>query len=137
VDVNAIMPKNKKKRKGTSSITPKKVITEVSLPQEGETNETTENISKPTKDVVKLVAASNVMNKVVEVVVEEEQNLKDADTKQTLEVEVLEEEVVEDQIVEEKPLTLEDDVVVIINQMGKIVCQQEEPYHQQLEREIL
>jgi hypothetical protein len=77
------------------------------------------------------------MNKAVEIVVEEEQNLRDTDTKQTLEVEVLEEEVVEDQIVEEKPFMLEDDVVVIINQMGEMVCQQEEPYHQQLEKEML
>jgi hypothetical protein len=37
--------------------------------------------------------------------------------------------VVKNQIVEEKPFTLEDDVVVIINQMGKMVHQQKEPYH--------
>jgi hypothetical protein len=43
---------------------------------------------------------------------------------------VLQEQVVEDQIVEERPHTLEDDVVVIINQMGHMVHQQEEPYHQ-------
>jgi hypothetical protein len=45
--------------------------------------------------------------------------------------------MVKNQIVEEKPLTLKDDVVVIINQMGDMVHQQEEPYHQHLEREIL
>jgi hypothetical protein len=32
MDVNAIMLENRKKRKGTSSITPNKVITKVSLP---------------------------------------------------------------------------------------------------------
>jgi hypothetical protein len=43
---------------------------------------------------------------------------------------VLQEEVVEGQIVEEKPHTLEEDVMVIINQMGHMVHQQEQPYHQ-------
>jgi hypothetical protein len=57
-----------------------KVITEVSLPQERDTNETIgktiENIGKPTTNANKPIVASNVMNKVVEVVVEEGQNLK-------------------------------------------------------------
>jgi hypothetical protein len=50
---------------------------------------------------------------------------------------VLEEEVVEDQIMEKKLHMLEDDVVVIINQMGEMGHQQEEPYHQELKKEIL
>jgi hypothetical protein len=50
---------------------------------------------------------------------------------------VLEEEVIKDQNVEEKLPTLKDDVVVIINQMGEMGHQQEKPYHQKLEREIL
>jgi hypothetical protein len=77
------------------------------------------------------------MSKVIKVAIEEEHYLRDANTEKTLEVEVLEEEVVKNQIVEEKPLTLKDDVVGIINQMGDMVHQQEEPYHQHLEREIL
>jgi hypothetical protein len=49
---------------------------------------------------------------------------------------VRKEEVVEDQIVEKRLPMLEENVVVIINQMGKMGPQQEEPYHQELEREI-
>ncbi len=45
--------------------------------------------------------------------------------------------MVKDQIVEKKLPMLEDDVVVIINQMGKMGHQQEESYHQELERHIL
>jgi hypothetical protein len=77
------------------------------------------------------------MSKVIEVAIEEEHYLRDVNTKKTLEVEVLEEEVVKNQILEKTSLTLKDDVVVIINQMGNMVHQQEEPYHQHLEREIL
>jgi hypothetical protein len=50
---------------------------------------------------------------------------------------VLKEEVVKDQIVEKKLLMLEDDAMVIINQMGEMGHQQEESYHQKLERHIL
>ncbi len=98
MDVNAIMLENRKKKKGTSSITPNKVITKVSLPQEADIGETTgetiEDISKSTIDVMKLTAASNVMSKVIKIVVEEEHNMRDVDTEKTLEVEVLEEDVV-------------------------------------------
>jgi len=50
---------------------------------------------------------------------------------------VLEEEAIKDQNVEERFPTLKDDVVVIINEMGKMGHQREKPYHQELEREIL
>jgi hypothetical protein len=63
--------------------------------------------------------------------------MRDVDIKQTPKVEVLEEEVVEDQIVEKRLPMLEDNVVVIMNQMGEMGHQQEDPYHQKLEREIL
>jgi hypothetical protein len=58
VDVNAITLENRKKKKGTSLVTPSKVIIEISLCQEG--------------DVHKLVAASNVVNKVIEVAIGED-----------------------------------------------------------------
>jgi hypothetical protein len=44
----------------------------------------------------------------------------DVDIEQTFEVEVLEKEVIKDQNVEGRLPMLEDDVVVIINQMGKM-----------------
>ncbi len=50
---------------------------------------------------------------------------------------MLEEEAIKDQNVEEILPMLEDDVVAIINQMGKMGHQQEKPYHQELEQEIL
>jgi hypothetical protein len=63
--------------------------------------------------------------------------MRDVDIKQTPKVEVLEEEVVEDQIVEKRLPMLEDNVVVIMNQMGEMGHQQEDPYHLKLESEIL
>ncbi len=45
--------------------------------------------------------------------------------------------MVKDQIVEKKLSMLEDNVVVIINQMGEMGHQQEESYHQELEKKIL
>jgi hypothetical protein len=86
------MLENRKKRIKTSSTTPNKMITNVSLPQEGDTGET---ISKTTIDVSKHVIASNVVSKTIKLYIEENQNLRDVDKNQTLEVEVLEEEVVE------------------------------------------
>jgi hypothetical protein len=44
----------------------------------------------------------------------------DVDIEQTFEVEVLEKEVIKDRNVEGRLPMLEDDVVVIINQMGKM-----------------
>jgi len=73
MDVNAIMLENMKKRIEASSTTPNKVIIKVSLLQEGDTSETTTNTNKP-------IATSNVVTKIVEVIIEE-QNLKDVDTK--------------------------------------------------------
>ncbi len=73
MDVNAIMLENMKKRIGASSTTPNKVIIKISLLQEGDTSETTIDTNKP-------IARSNVVTKIVEVVIEE-QNLKDVDTK--------------------------------------------------------
>ncbi len=61
----------------------------------------------------------------------------DVDIEQTFEVEVLEKEVIKDQNVEGRLPMLEDDVVVIINQMGKMGHWQEKPYHQELKKEIL
>ncbi len=58
MDVNAIMLENRKKKKGTSLATPSKVITKVSLPQEGD-------VSKLIVDANKLVAASSVVSKVM------------------------------------------------------------------------
>jgi hypothetical protein len=43
---------------------------------------------------------------------------------------VLKEEAIKDQNAKKKLLMLEDDVVVIINQMGKMGHQQENPYRQ-------
>jgi hypothetical protein len=57
MDVNAITLENRKKKKGVSLTTPSKVITKVSLRQE--------------RDADKLVATSNVVNKVIEVVIGE------------------------------------------------------------------
>jgi hypothetical protein len=68
VDVNAIMLENMKKMIGASSTTPNKVITEVSLPQEGDTGET---ISETTTDIDNPTAASNVVSKTIKVVVQE------------------------------------------------------------------
>ncbi len=85
MDVNAIMLEKKKKRKRTSSVTPNKMITKVSLFQEGDTNETisktSKDIGKPIIDVDKLAATSSVVSKVVEVVVEKGKTLKDVHTK--------------------------------------------------------
>ncbi len=67
MDVNAIMLKNKKKKKGTSSTTLSKMIIEISLPQEGDAN--------------KLVVVSSVVNKVVEVDIGEDHSLSTVDTK--------------------------------------------------------
>ncbi len=92
MDVNAIMLENKKKRKGTSSIILNKVITKVSLPQEGDIGEimskTIEDISKPITNANKLVAISSVVNKAIEVATEGH-NMRDIDPEQILEVEVL------------------------------------------------
>jgi len=104
VDVNAIMLENRKKKKGTSLATPSKVIIKVSLRQEGDDD--------------KLIVASNVVNKVIEVAIGEDQNLNNVDIEQTFEIEMLHEEVVEDYMVEEKPQMLEDNVVMIIDQQG-------------------
>jgi hypothetical protein len=82
VDVNGIMLENRKKKKGTSLATPSKVITEVSLRQEGDDD-------KP-------IVPSNVVNKVIEVSIGEDQNLSNVDIKQTFEIKMLHEEVVED-----------------------------------------
>ncbi len=57
MDVNAIMLENRMKKKGTSLAIPSKVITEVSLHQEGDDD-------KP-------IVASNVVNKVIEVAIGE------------------------------------------------------------------
>jgi hypothetical protein len=101
------------------------VLKEVSLPQEGDTSEiigeTTTNVGKP-------IVTSNVVGKIIEVDIEE-QNSRDANTKQILEVKMLEEEAIKDMNVEKRLLTLEDDVVVIINQMGEMGHQQEKLYH--------
>ncbi len=101
------------------------MLKEVSLPQEGDTSEiigeTTTNVGKP-------IVTSNVVGKIIEVDIEE-QNSRDANTKQILEVKMLEEEAIKDMNVEKRLLTLEDDVVVIINQMGEMGHQQEKLYH--------
>jgi hypothetical protein len=87
------MLENKKKKRGTSSVTLNKVITKVSLLQEGDTGETisktTKDTRKPTTNVNKHAATSSVVSKAVEVVVEEGKKLRDVDTKQIFEVEVL------------------------------------------------
>jgi len=77
VDVNAIMLENMKKRIGASSTTLNKVIIKVSLFQEGHINET---IGETTTDTDKPIVTSNVVTKIVEVAIEE-QNLRDVDTK--------------------------------------------------------
>ncbi len=61
----------------------------------------------------------------------------DVDIEQTFEVEVLEKEAIKDRNVEGRLPMFEDDVVVIINQMGKMRRWQEKLYHQELEKEIL
>jgi hypothetical protein len=63
------MLENMKKRIGASSRTPNKVITEISLPQEGDISET---ISETTIDTDKPIVASNVVSKIVEVAIEEQ-----------------------------------------------------------------
>jgi hypothetical protein len=74
------MLENKKKRKGTSLVTLNKVITKVSLLQEGDADETIsktiKNNGKPTTKVNKLVATSSVVSKIIE----EGKNLRDVDT---------------------------------------------------------
>jgi hypothetical protein len=69
MDVNAIMLENMKKRTKTSSSTPNKVNTEVSLPQDGDINEI---IGEIITDAGKLVVASNVVGKTTKVDVEED-----------------------------------------------------------------
>ncbi len=64
------------------------MITKISLPQEGDIYKSVTNVDKP-------VAASNVVNKVIEVAIGEYQSLSNVDTKQIIEVEMLQ-EVVED-----------------------------------------
>jgi hypothetical protein len=71
------MLENMKKRIGASSTTPNKVTIKVSLLQEGDTSET---IGETTIDTDKPIATSNVVTKIVEVAIEE-QNLRDVDTK--------------------------------------------------------
>jgi hypothetical protein len=61
MDVNAITLENRKKKKRTPLTTPSKVITKVSLHQEG--------------DVDKPIATSNVVNKVIEVTIGEDHML--------------------------------------------------------------
>jgi hypothetical protein len=99
VDVNAIMLENQKKRRRTLLVIPNKVITKVSLFQEGGIGETISNITKdtgkPITNVDKHVTTSSVLSKVIEVVVEEGNFLRDVDTKHILKVELLQEEVVE------------------------------------------
>jgi hypothetical protein len=82
VDVNAIMMENKKKKEGTSLANPSKVITEVSLLQEGDVGKLVANANK-------LIATSNVVNKVVEVVIREDQSLSNVDIEQTLEIKMI------------------------------------------------
>jgi hypothetical protein len=82
VDVNAIMMENKKKKKGASSRNPSKVITKVSLPQEGDVSKFVANVDKP-------IAASNVVNKVIKVAIGEDQSFNNVDIEQTLEVKML------------------------------------------------
>ncbi len=77
VDVNAIMMDNKKKKKGASSTNPSKVITKLSLLQEGD-------VGKAIANADKLVATSNVVNKVIEVVIGEDQSLNNVDIKKLL-----------------------------------------------------
>jgi hypothetical protein len=81
MDVNAIMMENKKKKK-TSLGNPSKVITEVSLPQEGDVGKLVADVNKP-------IATSNVVNKVVKVAIGEDQSLSNVDIEQTLEVKML------------------------------------------------
>jgi hypothetical protein len=71
------MLENREKRARTSLIAPKKVIKEVTLPQEGDTGEI---IGETTTNVGKHVVASNVVGKIIEAIVEEKQNLRDANT---------------------------------------------------------
>lgn len=88
MDVNAIILENRKKKKGASLATLSKMITKISLPQEGDICKSATNVDKP-------VTASNAVNKVLEVAVGEYQSLSNVDTKQIIEVEMLQ-EVVED-----------------------------------------
>jgi hypothetical protein len=81
MDVNAIMLENREK-KGASLATPSKVIIEVSLPREGD-------VSKFVANANKLVATSNVVNKVIEIVIGEDQSLGNVDIEQTFEVKML------------------------------------------------
>jgi hypothetical protein len=73
MDVNAIIQKNRKKKKRVSSIAPSKMIIEVSLPQEGDNG-------KFVADVNKHVTTSYVVNKVIKVVVGD-QNLNNVNIK--------------------------------------------------------
>ncbi len=65
MDVNAIMLENMKKKKGTSSTIPTKVVTKISLPQEGGVDKSIADANKPN-------ATSNVMSKVIEIDVGED-----------------------------------------------------------------
>ncbi len=87
---------------------PKQSVTKVSLPQEGDASKFVANADKH-------VAASNVVNKVIEVVIGEDQSLGNVDVKWTFEIKMLHEEVVEGQMVEERLKMLEDNVVMVIN----------------------
>jgi hypothetical protein len=77
MDVNAIMMDNKKKKKGASSTNPSKMITKLSLLQEGD-------VGKAVANADKLVATSNVVNKVIEVVIREDKSLSNVDIKKLL-----------------------------------------------------
>jgi len=71
VDVNAIMLENMEK-KGSIINNPKQSVTELSLPQEEDADKFVANANKP-------IVTSNVVNKVIKVVVEEDQSLGNVD----------------------------------------------------------
>jgi hypothetical protein len=81
MDVNAIMLENRKKKRSIIS-NPSKVIIEVSLPREGDAGKFVANVDK-------LITTSNVVNKVIEIVVGEDQSLGNVDVEQTFEVKIL------------------------------------------------
>ncbi len=71
MDVNAIMLENMEK-KGSIINNPKQSVTELSLPQEEDADKFVANANKP-------IVTSNVVNKVIKVVVEEDQSLGNVD----------------------------------------------------------
>jgi hypothetical protein len=73
VDVNAIMLENMEKNRSIIS-NPKQSVTKVSLPQEGDVDKFVAIANKP-------IATSNVVNKVIKVVVGEDQSLGNVDVK--------------------------------------------------------